>query len=73
VHDNLYEIKIKNRKTENITVEVERNLGYNWEVLESSLDYEKKDAQNIIFKVPVEKEKEKVLTFKIRYKEKTSD
>src|SRR3989339_99069 len=72
VHEHLYEIKIKNRKTENIVVEVERYLGYNWEILESSLDYEKKDAQNIIFKVPVEKEKEKVLSFKIRYKDKTS-
>ncbi|MCL5992270.1 MAG: DUF4139 domain-containing protein [Bacteroidetes bacterium] len=73
IHEHLYEIKIKNRKTENIVVEVERYLGYNWEILESSLDYEKKDAQNIIFKVPVEKEKEKVLTFKIRYKDRTSD
>lgn len=73
VHEHLYEITIKNRKTENITVEVERYLGYNWEILESSLEYEKKDAQNIIFKVPVDKEKENVLKFKIRYKDRTSD
>ena len=32
---------------------MDKYLGFGWEVLSSSLDYEKKDAQSIAFKVPV--------------------
>ena len=48
-------------------VEVERNLGFYWEVLSSSISYEKKDSQNIIFKVPVKADGETVLKFRVRY------
>ncbi len=67
VNEQSFEIKIKNRKKEDITVEVERYLGLYWEVLSSSLPYEKKDSQNITFKIPVGKDTETVLTFKVRY------
>ena len=67
VNEQAYEIKIKNRKKEDITVEVERYLGLYWEILSSSHSYEKKDAQNIIFKIPVAKDGETVLKFKVRY------
>lgn len=67
VNEQAYEIKIKNRKKEDITVEVERYLGLYWEVLSSSHSYEKKDAQNITFKIPVAKDGETVLSFKVRY------
>jgi hypothetical protein len=67
VNEQAYEIKIKNRKNEDITVEVERYLGIYWEILSSSHPYEKKDAQNITFKIPVKKNGETVLTFKVRY------
>jgi hypothetical protein len=67
VWEQSYDIKIKNHKEENITVEVERYMGYNWEILDSSLKYDKKDAQNIIFHVPVNKNDETVLSFKVRY------
>jgi len=67
VYEQAYEIKFKNRKKEDIVVEVERNLGLYWEVLSSSIDYEKKDSQNIIFKVPVKVDSETVLKFKVRY------
>ncbi len=68
VWEQAYEVKFKNRKKEDITVEVERFLGLNWEVLSSSIDYQKKDAQNIIFKVPVSQDGETVLKFKVRYR-----
>jgi hypothetical protein len=68
VWEQAYEIKFKNRKKEDITVEVERFLGINWEILNSSLPYEKKDAQNILFKVPVPEDGETVLKFKVRYR-----
>lgn len=67
VYEQTYEITLKNRKKEDITVEVERYLGNYWEILSSSLNYEKKDAQNIIFKVPVKEDSETVLKFKVRY------
>jgi len=67
VYEQVYEIKIKNRKKVNVVVEVERHLGLNWEILNSSIDYKKKNAQTITFQVPVNKDDETILTFKVRY------
>jgi hypothetical protein len=67
VYEQDFEIKIKNRKNEKVTVEVERYLGLNWEILSSSLEYKKKNAQTITFQVPVNKDDETVLTYKVRY------
>lgn len=67
VFEQAYEIKLKNRKKEDIVVEVERYLGLYWEILSSSIAYEKKDSQNIIFKVPIKADSETVLKFKVRY------
>ena len=66
VSEQEYEITIKNKKNENI-VDVERNLGANWTILNSSLDYEKINSQNILFKVPVKAEGETELKYKVRY------
>ena len=68
VWEQAYEVKFKNRKKQDITVEVERFLGVNWEILNSSLAYEKKNAQNIIFKVPVPEDGETVLKYRVRYR-----
>lgn len=67
VYEQAYEIKLKNRKKEDIVVEVERGLGFYWEILSSSISYEKKDSQNIIFQVPVKADNETVLKFRVRY------
>ncbi len=67
VFENSYEITFKNRKKEDIIIEVERNLGLNWEILNSSIKYIKKDARNIIFHVPVNKDSEAKLTYRVRY------
>ena len=67
VFENSYEITLKNRKKEDIIIEVERNLGLNWEILNSSIKYIKKDARNIIFHVPVNKDSEAKLTYRVRY------
>lgn len=67
VYEQAYEITFKNRKKEDIVVEVERGLGFYWEVLSSSISYEKKDSQNIIFKVPIKADSETVLKFRVRY------
>lgn len=67
VNEQSYEITFKNRKKENITVEVERMLGFNWEILNTSHDFKKKDAQNIVYQIPIKADGETVLKFKVRY------
>ncbi|MCU7511779.1 MAG: DUF4139 domain-containing protein [Ignavibacteria bacterium] len=67
VYEQAFEIKLRNRKKEDITVDVERMMGLNWEILSSSINYEKKDAQTVTFKVPVKKNEETVLKFRVRY------
>lgn len=67
VYEQEYEITIKNKKDENIVVDVERSLGRNWKILSSSLDFEKLNAQSILFKVSVEAGGETQLKYKIRY------
>jgi hypothetical protein len=67
VFEDTYKITLKNHKEENVTVEVERSLGLNWEILKSSLPYKKNDAQNISFQVPVKKNSETELTYTVRY------
>ncbi len=67
VREQAYEITFKNHKEENVVIEVQRFLGLNWKVLSSSIGYENKDAQNILFKVPVPKNGETVLKFRVRY------
>jgi hypothetical protein len=63
-----YEITFKNRKEEDVVIEVERNLGTNWEILSSSQSYKKKDAFRITFNVPVKADGETKLKFKVRYR-----
>ena len=68
VWEQAFEITFKNRKKEDIEIEVERNLGTNWEILKSSLNYNKKDAFRITFNVPVKADSETKLTFRVRYR-----
>ncbi|MCB0749403.1 MAG: DUF4139 domain-containing protein, partial [Ignavibacteriae bacterium] len=46
VYEQTFEVKIKNRKKEKVVVEVERYLGLNWEILNSTIEYKKKNAQS---------------------------
>ncbi len=62
-----YQITLKNRKEEDINIEIERFLGWNWTVLSSTYDYIKKDARTILFNVPVRKNSNSILEFKVRY------
>ena len=68
ISQNTFVATIKNRKNDPIVVEVEKNLGRNWEILSTNIDYEKKDAFTIIFKVPVNPDEEKELKYTVQYK-----
>ncbi len=67
VSESSWEIKFKNRKKEDIVIDVERILGYNWEIMDSNFKYEKETASKITFKVPVKADDETTLKFKVRY------
>lgn len=67
VYEQTFEVKIKNRKKEKVVVEVDRYLGLNWEILSSSIDYKKENAQSISFQVPANADDETTLTYKVRY------
>lgn len=67
VYDTSFEITIKNRKDEDIVVDVERYLGLYWELRNFSINFEKLNAQTVLFKVPVKAGKETVLKYTVRY------
>lgn len=66
VNEYEFENTFKNRKNEDIVIEMERNFGSNWQILSSNIPYEKKDAFTVIFKVPVKKNSEAKLEYKVR-------
>jgi len=67
VQEYSYKIVLKNRKSTDITVDVEKYTGLSWEIMKSSHPYEKKDAQRIGFAIPVKAGGESELVFTIRY------
>lgn len=68
VYENSYSVKIRNHKTEAIEVEVFRNLGSYWQISETNINYEKKDANNVVFKVPVKADGEFELLYTVKYR-----
>ena len=64
-----FEIKVRNRKTEPITVRVVEHLyrWNNWSITAKSDEFVKKDAQTIEFHVTVPPDREKVVTYTVRY------
>ena len=64
-----YEITLRNHKDEDIEVRVVEHMfrWTEWEILESSHEHEKMDAQTIEFRVPVEANGETVVTYTVRY------
>ncbi len=61
-------ITLKNHKDEDVTIDAVENVGSNWEITQSSMPYEKKDAYTIIFHVPVKARGESKVTYTIRHR-----
>jgi len=59
------QIILKNRKDEDVTIDVLENMGYNWEITKSSMDYEKKNTNEIIFHVPVKARSEQKVEYSV--------
>lgn len=66
VYEYTYEIKIRNHKTGPVTVVVNEPIGGDWEMLSSSFEAEKTAAFAARFRVPVEKDGEARLTYRVR-------
>lgn len=67
VEDKVYEISLSNRKDDPVTVEVEKRLYGFWDIQESSIEFFKKNATTIVFKVPVKADESVAVTFRVRY------
>jgi hypothetical protein len=67
--DESFEIKVRNRKKEPVEIRVVEHLyrWVNWELTAKSADFEKKNAQTIEFRLPLQPDEEKVVTYKVHY------
>lgn len=70
VIEETYEIRLRNRKTEDaVEIRVPEHLfrWSNWEILQSSHEYTQQDSNTIEFRVNVEPDGETVITYTVRY------
>jgi len=61
-----WEIKVRNRKDENVTLGVIESAHGNWEITESTHKHTKIDANTMRFDVAVPKDKEVIVKYKVR-------
>ncbi len=68
LYESEYELKIRNHKTEDVTVRVIEPVGGDWTMIRSSHPHEKTAAFACEFQVPVKRDAEAVLTYRVRVK-----
>lgn len=66
VTESAYRITLRNHKEQDIVVEVVEPVPGDWEVLEKSHEFEKKDARTIVFRVPVARDAEVKVEYRVR-------
>ncbi len=64
--ESAFEMSIRNRKEENVTVTVREPVGGDWKLVTSSIPGKKIDAGTLEFEVPVPKGQEVKLTYRVR-------
>jgi hypothetical protein len=67
--DETFEIKLRNHKTEPVEIRVVEHLyrWSNWNITEESSPFRKTDAQTIEFRVKVQPDVEKTMTYTVHY------
>jgi hypothetical protein len=67
--DEAFEIKMRNHKKEPVEVRVVEHLyrWNTWTITSSSMSYNKTDAQTVEFRVPLQPDGEKTVTYTVRY------
>jgi hypothetical protein len=68
LYEREYTVTLRNAKEEDVTVTVMEEIYSDWEMLESSHEWTKKTSRSVIFSVPVPKEGEAKLVFRVRVK-----
>jgi hypothetical protein len=61
------QILLKNHKDEPVTIDAQENLGSNWQVEQSSMAFDKKDAYTVVFHVLVPARAEQKVTYTVRH------
>ncbi|MBI5487131.1 MAG: DUF4139 domain-containing protein [Deltaproteobacteria bacterium] len=66
LYETEWEIRLRNRKPEAIVVEIHEPMAGDWQILESSQEWEKESAMSVLFTVPVRPDQEVVVTYRVR-------
>ena len=66
VYESAFEIKVRNHKESDIKVDIVEPMQGDWRIIEKSQDFVKKDAYTAVFSVPVPKDGEAVVTYRVR-------
>jgi hypothetical protein len=66
VNEISYEIKLRNHKEKDVTVDVVEPMPENWRITQKSMDFEKKDARTLIFHAAAPKNGETVITYTVQ-------
>jgi hypothetical protein len=64
-----FEITLRNRKTEPVEIRVVERLyrGMNWRIIQNSDPFQREDAQTVEFRVRLQPDEEKKITYRVRY------
>ncbi len=66
VDEQTYQIELRNHKKEDISINVEKKFYGDWEITNSSHEYEKKDANTLKFEIPVKADEKVAINFTVR-------
>ena len=64
--ESAYKITVRNHKTTPVTVSIVEPMQSDWEIVEQSHDFTKKDAYTAVFEVPVPVDGEVTVTYRVR-------
>ncbi len=67
IEQRTFEVEIRNRKTTDIVVVIEKNLYGDWKILSSDREYVKKSAQTVQFELPVRAGQTATLGYEVRF------
>lgn len=65
IYESAYEIKIRNHKEDDVTVDIIEPMPADWRILEKSHNYVKRDAHTAVFSVLVPVDGEAVVTYRV--------
>jgi hypothetical protein len=68
VREEAYQIKLRNHKDDKVTINVLERIYGDWEMVQNSHEYEKKNAYSIEFEVHVDPGKEVIIAYRVRRK-----